>query len=47
MKFEKDKWKHKQTNSFTIAIERIKYLGINKGCEKLYTGNYKALFKKI
>ena len=39
----------KETIPFTIAIERIKYLGINlpKETKDLYIENYKTLIKKI
>ena len=39
----------KETISFTIAIKRIKYLGINlpKETKDLYTENYKTLMKEI
>ena len=39
----------KQTIAFTIAMERMKYLGINllKGTKDLYAENYKTLMKEI
>ena len=39
----------KLINPFTIATERIKYLGINlpKETKELYTENYKTLMKQI
>ena len=39
----------KETIPFTIAIERIKYLGINlpKEQKDLYIENYKTLMKEI
>ena len=39
----------KESNPFTIATKRIKYLGINlsKETKELYTENYKALLKEI
>ena len=39
----------KETISFTIAIKRIKYLGINlpKETKDLYAENYKTLMKEI
>ena len=46
---EKSEREVKESNPFTIATERIKYLGINlpKETKELYTGNYKTLMKKI
>ena len=39
----------KESISFTIAMKRIKYLGINlsKKTKELYTENYKTLMKEI
>ena len=39
----------KKTIPFTIAMKRIKYLGINlpKETENLYVENYKTLMKEI
>ena len=39
----------KETIPFTIALKRIKYLGINlpKGTKDLYIENYKTLMKEI
>ena len=39
----------KETIAFTIAIKRIKYLGINlpKETKDLYTENFKTLMKEI
>ena len=39
----------KETIPFTIAMKRIKYLGINlpKETKDLYTENYKTLMKEI
>ena len=39
----------KETIPFTIAMKRIKYLGINlpKETKDLYTGHYKTLMKEI
>ena len=39
----------KESNPFTIATQRIKYLGINlsKETKELYMENYKALLKEI
>ena len=39
----------KESIPFTIATQRIKYLGINlpKGAKELYTENYKTLMKEI
>ena len=39
----------KNSTPFTIAIKRIKYLGVNlpKETKELYTENYKTLMKKI
>ena len=39
----------KETISFTIAMKRIKYLGINlpKETKDLYIENYKTLMKEI
>ena len=39
----------KETIPFTIAVKRIKYLGINlpKGNKDLYIENYKTLMKEI
>ena len=39
----------KETIPFTIAMERIKYLGINlpKETKNLYMENYETLMKKI
>ena len=41
--------KQKETIPFTIAMKRIKYLGINlpKETKDLYTENYKTLMKEI
>ena len=40
---------HALTMPFTIAIKRVKYLGINlpRETKKLYTENYKTLIKEI
>ena len=45
-KFEKE---IKETLPFTIAMKRIKYLGINlpKEAKELYAENYKTLMKEI
>ena len=47
MKNQKEQFK--DSISFTIATERIKYLGINlpKETKELYTENYKTLMKEI
>ena len=39
----------KETIPFTIAMKRIKYIGINlpKETKDLYIGNYKTLMKEI
>ena len=39
----------KESIPFTIATQRIKYLGINlpKGTKELYTENYKIAMKEI
>ena len=39
----------KESIPFTIAIKRVKYLGITlpKGTKELYTENYKTLMKEI
>ena len=46
---EKTERKIKETIPFTIAMKRIKYLGINlpKETKGLYTENYKTLMKEI
>ena len=46
---EKSERVFKESIPFTIATERIKYLGINlsKETKELYTENYKALMKEI
>ena len=46
---EKTEREIKETILFTIAMKRIKYLGINlpKGTKDLYIENCKTLFKKI
>ena len=46
---EKSEREIKQTIAFTIATERMKYLGINlpKGTKDLYAENYKTLMKEI
>ena len=46
---EKSEREIKQSIPFTIATERIKYLGINlpKETKELYTENYKTLMKEI
>ena len=46
---EKTEKEIKETISFTIALKRIKYLGINlpKGTKDLYIENYKTLMKEI
>ena len=46
---EKSEREIKETNPFTIATKRIKYLGINlpKETKELYTENYKTLKKEI
>ena len=46
---ERTERKIKETISFTIAMKRIKYLGINlpKETKELYIKNYKTLMKKI
>ena len=45
---EKSERKIKESIPFTIAIKRIKYLGINlpKETKELYTENYKTLMKE-
>ena len=47
--YEKSEREIKETLLFTIAIKRIKYLGINlpKETKDLYAGNYKTLMKEI
>ena len=49
LKMEKTERKIKETLPFTIAMKRIKYLGINltKETKDLYTENYKTLVKEI
>ena len=46
---EKTEREIKETISFTIAMKRIKYLGINlrKETKDLYIENYKTLMKEI
>ena len=46
---EKTEREIKETIPFTIALKRIKYLGINlpKGTKDLYIENYKTLMKEI
>ena len=46
---EKSEREIKESIPFTIATQRIKYLGINlpKGAKELYTENYKTLMKEI
>ena len=46
---EKSEREIKESISFTIATERIKYLGINlpKETKDLYTENYKTLMKEM
>ena len=46
---EKSETEIKETNPFTIATKRMKYLGINlpKQSEDLYIENYKTLMKEI
>ena len=46
---EKTEREIKETIPFTIAMKRIKYLGINlpKETKDLYIGNYKTLIKEI
>ena len=46
---EKTERENKETMPFTIAMKRIKYLGINlpKETKGLYIENYKTLMKKI
>ena len=46
---EKTEREIKETIPFTIALKRIKYLGINlpKGTKDLYIENYKTLMKVI
>ena len=46
---EKTKREIKETIPFTIAMKRIKYLGINlpKETKDLYIENYKTLMKEI
>ena len=46
---EKTEREIKETITFTIAMKRIKYLGINlpKETEDLYIDNYKTLMKEI
>ena len=46
---EKTEREIKETISFTIAMKRIKYLGINlpKETKDLYIENYKSLMKEI
>ena len=46
---EKTEREIKETIPFTIALKRIKYLGINlaKEMKYLYTENYKTLVKEV
>ena len=46
---EKSEREIKESIPFTIAIKRIKYLGINlpKETKELYTENYKTLMEEI
>jgi len=46
---EKSEREIKESIPFTIAVKRIKYLGINlpKETKQLYTENYKTLMKEI
>ena len=46
---EKSERETKESIPFTIALKRIKYLGINlpKETKELYTENYKTLMKEI
>ena len=46
---EKSERENKESIPFTIATERIKYVGINlpKETKELYTENYKTLMKEI
>ena len=46
---EKSEREIKESNPFTIATKRIKYLGINlpKETKELYTENYKMLMKEV
>ena len=46
---EKSEREIKESIPFTIAIKRVKYLGINlpKETKELYTENYKTLMKEI
>jgi len=46
---EKPEREIKETISFTIAMKRIKYLGINlpKETKDLYIENYKTLMKEM
>ena len=46
---EKSEREIKESIPFTIATERVKYLGINlpKEMKELYTENYKTLLKEI
>ena len=46
---EKSEREIKESTPFTIAIERIKYLGINlpKETKELYTKSYKTLMNKV
>ena len=46
---EKTEKEIKETIPFTIAMKRIKYLGVNlpKEIKDLYIGNYKTLVKEI
>ena len=46
---EKTEMEIKETIPFTIAMKRIKYLGINlpKNTKELYIENYKTLMKEI
>ena len=46
---EKTEGEIKETISFTIAMKKIKYLGINlpKETKELYVENYKTLMKEI
>ena len=47
--YEKSEREIKESSPFTIATQRIKYLGINlpKETKELYTENYKTLMKEI
>ena len=46
---EKSEREIKESISFTVATQRIKYLGINlpRETKELHTENYKTLMKKI